>query len=81
MILATGGFAGLYEATTTGREVKGTGINLAAAVGAQLRDLEFVQFHPTALDGDPKTSLPLLTEALRGAGAKLRLPDKHPLRG
>ncbi len=74
VILATGGFAGLYQATTTGREVRGEGLVLAADVGARLTDLEFVQFHPTAL-ADPEVSegpLPLLTEALRGAGAVLR---------
>lgn len=73
VILATGGFAGLYQATTTGRDVRGEGIVLAAQSGAQLADLEFVQFHPTALD-DPHAGdgpLPLLTEALRGAGALL----------
>lgn len=74
VILASGGFAGLYEATTTGREVRGDGIILAADVGAEVADLEFVQFHPTAL-ADPQVGdgpLPLLTEALRGAGAVLR---------
>ena len=74
VILATGGFAGLYQATTTGREVRGDGLVLAADIGAELADLEFVQFHPTAL-ADPaivEDSLPLLTEALRGAGAVLR---------
>ena len=73
VILATGGFAGLYQATTTGREVRGEGIILAADAGARLRDLEFVQFHPTALDVETDGPLPLLTEALRGAGAKLVL--------
>jgi L-aspartate oxidase len=77
VILATGGFAGLFEATTTGREVRGDGIILAADVGARVADLEFVQFHPTAL-ADPEVGdgpLPLLTEALRGAGAVLRNRD------
>lgn len=75
VILASGGFAGLYEATTTGREVKGEGIVLAQDAGAVLRDMEFVQFHPTALDVPVDGPLPLLTEALRGAGAKLRTAD------
>jgi L-aspartate oxidase len=77
VILATGGFAGLFEATTTGREVRGDGLVLAADAGAELADLEFVQFHPTAL-ADPEAGegpLPLLTEALRGAGAVLRDRD------
>jgi L-aspartate oxidase len=76
VILASGGFAGLYQATTTGREVRGDGIVLAAEVGARVADLEFVQFHPTALaereGSTPDGALPLLTEALRGAGAVLR---------
>jgi L-aspartate oxidase len=75
VILASGGFAGLYEATTTGREVRGEGIVLAADAGAEVRDLEFVQFHPTALDVERDGPLPLLTEALRGAGAKLQLEN------
>ena len=77
VILATGGFAGLYEATTTGREVRGDGIVLACDAGAEVADMEFVQFHPTAL-ADPAVTdgpLPLLTEALRGAGAVLRDRD------
>lgn len=72
VILASGGFAGLYEATTTGREVRGEGIVLAALAGARVKDMEFVQFHPTAHDVKTKGPLPLLTEALRGAGAALR---------
>lgn len=75
VILASGGFAGLYEATTTGREVRGEGIVLAAEAGAEIRDMEFVQFHPTALDVKVEGPLPLLTEALRGAGAKLRTEE------
>lgn len=74
VVLASGGFAGLYPATTTGREVRGDGIVLAADAGAAVTDLEFVQFHPTALDDEAvgEGPLPLLTEALRGAGALLR---------
>lgn len=75
VILASGGFAGLYEATTTGLEVRGEGIALATDVGAEARDLEFVQFHPTALDRPSEGPLPLLTEALRGAGAELQLEN------
>ncbi len=77
VILATGGFAGLYQATTTGREVRGDGLVLAADLGAELAGLEFVQFHPTALadSGVIDEPLPLLTEALRGAGAVLRDQD------
>lgn len=70
VVLATGGYAHLWSATTTPPQAVGDGIAIAARAGAQLIDLEFVQFHPTALAdaGDP---LPLLTEALRGEGAVL----------
>ena len=70
VVLATGGIGGLYAVTTDPPEVRGEGLGLAALAGAVVRDPEFVQFHPTALDvgGDPA---PLLTEALRGEGARL----------
>jgi len=70
VILATGGIGGLYWRTTNPREVAGTGLAVAARAGAKLTDLEFVQFHPTALDVDIDR-VPLLTEALRGEGAVL----------
>jgi L-aspartate oxidase len=70
VVLATGGLGQLYRHTTNPREATGDGLFLAAAAGARLVDLEFVQFHPTALavERDP---LPLLTEALRGEGATI----------
>ena len=70
VILATGGIGSIYAYTTNPRDVYGEGISLAATAGAELVDLEFVQFHPTALDigVDPN---PLLTEAIRGEGATL----------
>jgi L-aspartate oxidase len=71
VVLATGGYAHCYERTTTPREVIGTGIAMAARAGAQLADMEFVQFHPTALAVDGVAQMPLLTEALRGEGATL----------
>ena len=69
-VLATGGAGRLFRYTTNGPWAAGDGIAMAIAVGARTAALEFVQFHPTALrvDVDP---LPLLTEALRGAGARL----------
>jgi L-aspartate oxidase len=74
VVLASGGFGGLYARTTTPRATLGAGIAMAARAGATLADLEFVQFHPTALNvvGDP---LPLISEAVRGEGARLVLPD------
>jgi len=70
VVLATGGVGGLYAATTNPLGARGDGLLLAARAGAVLRDLEFVQFHPTAADigGDP---MPLASEALRGDGAVL----------
>jgi L-aspartate oxidase len=70
VVLATGGLGQLYRVTTNPAGLCGDGIALAARAGAVLADLEFVQFHPTALavGGDPA---PLATEALRGAGATL----------
>jgi L-aspartate oxidase len=65
-ILATGGYAGLYERTTNSRLSNGKGILEAARAGARVADLEFVQFHPTVFAGPHPF---LITEALRGAGA------------
>jgi L-aspartate oxidase len=70
VILATGGIGRVYSRTTNPVEVTGDGFAMAARAGAQLLDPEFVQFHPTALDS-PLDPMPLLTEALRGAGAVL----------
>ncbi|WGD30243.1 L-aspartate oxidase [Ancylobacter sp. WKF20] len=70
VVLATGGLGGLYGSTTNPLGATGSGLALAARAGAVLRDMEFVQFHPTAMavGADP---MPLATEALRGEGAKL----------
>ena len=70
IVIATGGIGGLYRYTTNPTSSRGTGIAIAARAGARLADLEFVQFHPTALDV-PSDPLPLVTEALRGEGAWL----------
>jgi L-aspartate oxidase len=67
IILATGGYAALWERTTNPPGAKGEGLVLAYRAGAALADLEFVQFHPTALVDDGF----LLSEALRGEGALL----------
>lgn len=73
VVLATGGGAALYRDTTNPLGSWGSGVVLAGRAGARLADLELVQFHPTSLDisGDEGTPLPLLTEAIRGAGAHL----------
>lgn len=69
-VLATGGIGQMFSLTTNGPSATGDGLAMALSIGARTAALEFVQFHPTALrvDSDP---LPLLTEALRGAGARL----------
>ncbi|MDY8108692.1 L-aspartate oxidase [Fulvimarina sp. 2208YS6-2-32] len=74
VVLATGGLGALYAETTNPAGATGSGLALAGRAGARLRDMEFVQFHPTAIDiaAAPGTPLPLATEALRGEGAILR---------
>jgi L-aspartate oxidase len=75
-VLATGGAAALWKRTTNPLGAVGTGLRLAADAGAALADLEFVQFHPTALSlpGEQLDGF-LVTEAVRGEGAKLIGPD------
>jgi L-aspartate oxidase len=70
VVMATGGIGGLYAHSTNPSGATGGGLVMAARAGAQLADLEFVQFHPTALDigRDP---MPLVSEAVRGEGAHL----------
>ncbi|MDO5696418.1 MAG: L-aspartate oxidase [Dermatophilus congolensis] len=74
VVLATGGLGSLFGATTNPRGSHGSGIALGIRAGAVARDLELVQFHPTALDVglDP---MPLVSEAVRGEGAHLVLAD------
>ncbi|HUC68705.1 MAG TPA: FAD-binding protein, partial [Stellaceae bacterium] len=70
VVIATGGIGGLFRHTTNPLGALGQGVALAARAGARLADMEFVQFHPTALDVglDP---MPLVSEAVRGEGAIL----------
>lgn len=70
VVLATGGVGGLYRVTTNPPEARGDGIAMAAHAGAELADLEFVQFHPTAMDLGISPA-PLATESIRGQGAVL----------
>jgi len=71
VVLACGGGGHLFSHTTNPSQASGDGVVMAWAAGAQIRDLEFVQFHPTALmlPGAPHF---LISEAVRGEGARLR---------
>jgi L-aspartate oxidase len=74
-LLATGGAAALWSRTTNPPGSFGSGLLLARAAGAALADLEFVQFHPTAVVGVPGREGFLITEAVRGEGGTLH--DAH----
>ena len=72
VILATGGVGQLYAVTTNPKVATADGWALAHRAGARLRDIEFLQFHPTALKLPGVNPAPLISEAVRGAGAVLR---------
>ncbi len=71
VLIATGGAGQLFSVTTNPIEATGDGVAMALRAGAAVADIEFVQFHPTALH-HPRMPRPLLSEALRGHGALLR---------
>ena len=71
VVLATGGAAALWSRTTNPTGAVGAGLLLAFAAGAALADLELVQFHPTAVAGANGADGFLVTEAVRGEGARL----------
>jgi L-aspartate oxidase len=71
VVLSTGGAGQLFSVTTNPAESTGDGVAMALRAGVPTADVEFVQFHPTALH-HPAMPRPLLSEALRGHGAILR---------
>ena len=71
IVLATGGAAALWARTTNPAGAIGGGLVLAHDIGAELADLELMQFHPTAVVGDNGADGFLVTEAVRGEGAHL----------
>ena len=75
VVLCTGGAAALWARTTNPPGSLGTGLLLAQRAGASLADLEFMQFHPTAVAGVRGREGFLVTEAIRGEGATLHAPD------
>jgi L-aspartate oxidase len=88
VVLATGGIGQVFRSSTNPREATGDGVAAALRAGADVADLEFVQFHPTVLWLGPgaRGQQPLISEAVRGEGALLLdvngvrfMPDVHPM--
>lgn len=86
VVLATGGAGQVYRHTTNPPAATGDGIAMAIRAGVPVRDMAFVQFHPTALFTSEEGTVQLISEAVRGAGAILRdrsgiafMKEVHPM--
>ncbi|MES3516687.1 MAG: FAD-dependent oxidoreductase [Natronomonas sp.] len=84
-ILATGGVGACYHRSTNPETATGDGVAMAALAGADIEEMEYVQFHPTAFADESGRGTFLLSEAVRGEGGLLRnadgerfMPDRHP---
>ncbi len=71
VLLATGGLGKIYKITSNSWEYTGSGYALAILAGAELKDMEFIQFHPTGMVWPPSVQGVLVTEAVRGEGGRL----------
>lgn len=84
VVLATGGYAGIFQHHSNDPLMTGDGIAIGYRAGAAVNDLEFIQFHPTLAIGDQQRFL--ISEAVRGEGARLvngrgeYIMDYHPLK-
>ena len=72
LVLATGGLGRAYKITSNSWECTGDGVSLAYHAGAELRDMEFIQFHPTGMVWPPSVRGILVTEGVRGEGGILK---------
>lgn len=74
VVIASGGIGGIFASTTNDKNTTGDGLAMAWRAGVQLKDLEYIQFHPTLLNAASEEPV-LISEAVRGEGAVLVLED------